>query len=120
MRKAKKEKKAGGGTAPPTNGPIPEPPEEVMTLRETAAFLRASEEAVLHSIVGQGLPGRLVGDEWKFLKSALIDWLRTPPPAPSQETFLSTFGTLKDDPHLEEMLREIYKRRGRPMTEGGE
>jgi len=26
-------------------------------------------------------------------------------------------GALKDDPYLEEMLEQIYRERGRPMTE---
>jgi hypothetical protein len=31
---------------------------------------------------------------------------------------LSVAGAWKDDPYLEEELKEIYRRRGRPMIEG--
>jgi hypothetical protein len=38
--------------------------------------------------------------------------------ATSKEEFWQThFGALKDDPHLEDMLEEIYRRRGRPEVE---
>jgi hypothetical protein len=51
------------------------------------------------------------------LKSALQDWLRTPPPKKSKEAILALAGAWKDDPYLEEELKEIYNRRGRSMTE---
>ena len=62
----------------------------------------------------------MVGDGWRFLKSALQDWLRTPPERGSREAVLSVAGAWKDDPYLEQELKEIYQRRGRPMTEDGE
>jgi hypothetical protein len=33
---------------------------------------------------------------------------------------LAIAGNWKDDPHLDEMLAEIYEQRGRPMLENGE
>ena len=97
--------KQGDGTAP----------DEVLTLREAAAYLRVRDEDVLRLVQSQGLAGRNIGNEWRFLKSVLQDWLRTPIPRPSKEAFRSTFGSWKDDPDLDEMLKEIYKQRGRPM-----
>jgi hypothetical protein len=32
---------------------------------------------------------------------------------------LQAAGSWKDDPYLDDMLKEIYQRRGRPMTEDG-
>ena len=93
---------------------------EVLTLSEAAAYLRISEAEVVRLTASQGLPGRLIGTEWRFSKSALQDWLRTPPPKPSKEAMLACIGAWQDDPYLGEMLEEIYKRRGRPMTEKGE
>jgi excisionase family DNA binding protein len=93
---------------------------EVLTLAEAAAYLRIPEAEVLRLVRQQDLPGRLIGTEWRFLKSAVQDWLRTPPPRGSKEAILSLAGAWKDDPYLEEELKEIYKRRGRPMTEEGE
>ena len=93
---------------------------EVLTLSEAAAYLRVSEADVVRLATSQGLPGRLIGNDWRFSKSALQDWLRTPPPRPSKEALLSSIGAWQDDPYLKEMLEEIYKRRGRPMTEKDE
>lgn len=93
---------------------------EVLTLSEAAAYLRVSQEEILR-LAGRGdFPGRRVGSEWRFLKSALQDWLRTPPAKPSKEALLAAIGSWKDDPDLDAMLKQIYQQRGRPMTEGGE
>jgi len=88
-------------------------------LAEAAAYLRVSEEEVVRLVRQQELPGRLLGTEWRFLKAALQDWLRTPPRRGTWEAVLSVAGSMKDDPYLEHELKEIYKRRGRPMTENG-
>ena len=90
---------------------------DVLTLAEAAAYLRLPEETICRLVKEEGLPGRKIGSEWRFLKAALQDWLK----APSQkERLLQLVGSWKDDPYLEEMLKEIYKRRGRPMTEDAE
>jgi len=92
-------------------------PEDVITLAEAAAYLRVPEAEVVRLVRMQDLPGRLLGSEWRFLKSAIQDWLKTPPQRGSREAVLSTIGAWKDDPYAEEELKEIYRRRGRPMTE---
>jgi excisionase family DNA binding protein len=94
--------------------------QEVLTLAETATYLRVSEADVLRMIQDQGLVGRQIGSDWRFLKSALQDWLRTPMPKSSKEALLGMVGKFKDDPFLEEITRETYRQRGRPMTEDGE
>lgn len=103
----------------PTNA-VPPADAEVLTLAEAAAYLRVPEEGVLRLIGPEGLPGKRIGTEWRFLKSALQDWLKTPPPKPSKEAFLALAGAWKDDPDLEEIVREAYRRRGRPITEDEE
>lgn len=90
---------------------------EVLTLEEAAKYLRLSEEEVLVSVREQGLPGRRIGDQWRFLKLGLADWLRGPS---QRERLLLQAGALADDPHLGLMLKEIYEQRGRPMTEDAE
>lgn len=100
---------------PETNGPPPSA--EVFTLPEAAAYLRVTESELLQLVHNQALPGRQWGTEWRFLKSAIQDWLRTPPKRGSREAVLSTIGSMKDDPCLMEELKEIYRKRGRPMTE---
>jgi excisionase family DNA binding protein len=90
---------------------------EVLTLDEAAAFLRVQPDELLRLVGLQGLPARQIGREWRFLKSALQDWLRSPVPRPSKQALLAMIGSWKDDPDLDEILKEIYQRRGRPMTE---
>ena len=50
----------------------------VLTLSEAATYLRIPQSAVLELVRQQGLPGRQIGPEWRFLRSALDDWLRMP------------------------------------------
>jgi excisionase family DNA binding protein len=100
----------------PVNGQ-PAPTGEVFTLSEAAAYLRVTEAEFLRLVDDQALPGRQFGTEWRFLKSAIQDWLKTPPKPGSREAVLSTIGAWKDDPYVEEELKEIYRKRGRPMTE---
>jgi excisionase family DNA binding protein len=96
-------------------------PGEVLTLVEAAAYLRLSEAAVISAIHSQGLPGRLIGGEWRFLKPAIQQWLSTG--SPNAETrkaaILAASGTFRDDPDLLPLVEEIYRRRGRPITEDG-
>lgn len=95
---------------------VPEPA-DVMTLAEAAAYLRVSEENIVRMVHDQDLPGRFVADGWRFLGSALREWLAKPMPKQSNEAMLSIIGSMKDDPYVDEMLAEIYKQRGRPMIE---
>lgn len=92
-------------------------PADVLTLAEAAAYLRVSEDAVIETVKLQGMPGRQVGAGWRFLKSSLQNWLDSPPQKSGNEALLALAGCWKDDPDAEEMLKEIYKKRGRPMTE---
>lgn len=99
----------------PAAKPAPSPG-DVLTLAEAAAYLRVREQAVLGLVGPAGLPGRAIGTDWRFLKSAIQDWLRAAPDR-KKDFWETHYGAFKDDPYLEEMVKEIYKRRGRPMTE---
>jgi excisionase family DNA binding protein len=88
---------------------------EVLTLAEAAEYLRVSESEVHDLIRQQGLPGRKIGDQWRFLKAGLRDWLRSP--LIENWRLMELAGAWKDDPYLDEMLKQIYEERGRPMTE---
>jgi excisionase family DNA binding protein len=114
--KAPKKTKSNQPTAPA--GPVTA---EVLTLAEAAAYLRLPEREVVGLVHSQGLPGRLVGGEWRFLKTAIQQWLSTGAPSPEtrKAAQLAVAGSWKDDPNLEAMLEEIYKQRGRPITEDG-
>src|SRR4051794_16412456 len=48
---------------------------EVLTTAEAAELLR-SDEATVTSMADDGtLPGRKVGDEWRFTRAAILRWL---------------------------------------------
>ena len=40
---------------------------EVFTLKEAAAFLRVSPEAVMRFVAQENLPGRQIEGQWRFL-----------------------------------------------------
>jgi excisionase family DNA binding protein len=88
----------------------------VLTLDEAAAFLRLPAVEVLRLIREQDLPARRIGTDWRFFKKAIEEWLSQPPSKANKEGIWAFAGAWKDDPHAEEMLKEIYRRRGRPMT----
>lgn len=47
----------------------------VMTVADVAAFLRLSESTVYRLAQEGKLPGRKIGGTWRFLRSALEQWL---------------------------------------------
>lgn len=56
--------------------------------------------------------------EWRFLKSAIQDWLRIGTrPTSNKAAWMALAGVWKDDPYVEGELKEIHRRRGRPMPE---
>ncbi len=93
------------------------PAGEVLTLAEAAAYLRLAEADVVNLATSAGLPGRRVNTDWRFFKAAIQQWLSTPPPKGGMEGIWTAAGSWKDDPYLDEMLKEIYSKRGRTMTE---
>ncbi len=103
-------------TSPEVNGPVA----DVMTLAEAAAYLRVEEQDVLRSIHEQALPARTVGDDWRFLKTAIQQWLSTGSPTlqSRKAAQLALAGKYKDDPDLMQICEEAYRQRGRPMSEG--
>jgi len=106
------------------NGPLPQggvasssSVAEVLTLNEAAAYLRVPETEVLRLVQLQELPGRQIGDEWRFLRAGLQEWLRTPARKSGKEALLALAGAWKDDPDIEHIVREVHRRRGRPTPE---
>ncbi len=111
----------------PQNSPIPatgtdlaDQSIEVLTLSEAAAYLRVAEADVLRLVHHQELPGRQIGKEWRFLKAGLREWLRTPARRSGKQDFLALAGAWKDDPDIEEIVRQAHRRRGRPIKENKE
>jgi excisionase family DNA binding protein len=89
----------------------------VLSLPDAATYLRLSEQKLLGLVRVQNLPARKMGAEWRFLKTAIDEWLSQPVPDRNREGIWAFAGAWKDDQHAAEMLKEIYRKRGRPMTE---
>src|SRR5271166_536958 len=87
---------------------------EVLTLEEAASYFRVPTDAVLRMIDAEGLPARRFGADWRFYKVALQGWLGASRP---KRGILDHIGRIEGDPYAQEMLREIYARRGRPEYE---
>lgn len=51
---------------------------DVLSLEEAAVYLKVNYGDVRQLIKEQALPGRKIGSEWRFLRGAIADWLRTP------------------------------------------
>jgi excisionase family DNA binding protein len=53
----------------------------ILTLDEAAELLRL-DGSVLHAAAESGkIPGRRIGDQWRFSRAALLDWLNATPAA---------------------------------------
>jgi excisionase family DNA binding protein len=88
---------------------------DVLTLEETARYLRLPKETIERQASRGQLPGRQIKDTWRFLKAAIDDWLRS---LDSRMILLQQAGTLADDETLHELRTMIYAERGRPETNG--
>jgi len=85
---------------------------EVMTAQEVAEFLRISEAVVRQYAVRGHIPGRQIGDDWRFWKAAIVQWLRGPS---GKEILLGQFGAFEDDiDDVRAINQVIYADRGRP------
>ena len=90
--------------------------QQVLTLEDAASFLRLPVETIQRRAALGEIPGRKIEGSWRFLLSALEDWLRTPD---QRAVLLSQAGVLADDESLEALLAQIYEARGRPEVDPG-
>ena len=84
-----------GSTSSSSFGPPTCPDREVMTLAEAADYLGVEQAEVERLAESGDLPGRRIGDEWRFSRAAIEDWLR-PPPSGTKESLLASAGSCKD------------------------
>jgi excisionase family DNA binding protein len=94
----------------PTPRPADKPLPAVLTLPEVARFLRLSARQVETLAKEQGLPGRQIGAEWHFLRTAVENWLARD--TASRKSVLGQAGVWADDPDFEQFqnqLRQIRK-----------
>lgn len=86
----------------------------VLTLDEAAAYLRTSADTVKQRAESGEIPGRKLGDAWRFSHTALEHWLQ---PRHSRDVLLAQAGIFANDRSLDEMLAAIYQQRSRPEGE---
>lgn len=79
----------GGDQPTPAPAPTPAPLElgrhefrpvgaslpDVLTLAQAAALLQVDQAALAELADGGEVPGRRIAGEWRFARSALVDWL---------------------------------------------
>jgi hypothetical protein len=100
---------------PPAVANAPVAAGEVLTLAEAAAYLRVPEKDVIAAASSQGLPGRLINGEWRFLKTAIQQWLSVSQPTAEMRKAaqLALAGSWKDDPDAMQILEDAMRLRGR-------
>jgi excisionase family DNA binding protein len=84
---------------------------EVLTLEEVARYLRLPKDTVVRQAAQGAIPGRQIEDTWRFLKTAIDDWLRS---YDSRTLLLQQAGALTEDESLPALLKTIYATRKRP------
>lgn len=84
---------------------------DVLTLEEASCYLQLSIETVANLALKGNIPGRKIENDWRFLKSAIDDWLRA---KNSSSVLLSQAGVLADDDSLTQLRESIYQARERP------
>ena len=85
---------------------------DVLTLAQAATYLQVTEADVLEA-ASKGMPGRIVGSQWRFARSALTSWLHV---GVVKRGISHYFGTAADDPHLDEIVREVYRSRKQDLV----
>ncbi|HAA31863.1 MAG TPA: DNA-binding protein [Cyanobacteria bacterium UBA8553] len=72
--------------------------------------MRLPPETVLRQTKQGNIPGRQIEEYWRFLKTAINDWLRF---QNSRTILLMQAGALADDNSLEQLRAKIYQARER-------
>jgi excisionase family DNA binding protein len=81
----------------------------VMDLAAAAKFLKLPKRTVERLVAEQGLPGRKIGKEWRFLRAAIERWLE--PDKAHGGSVLDQFGMFANDPSFEEYRRIVEENR---------
>lgn len=86
---------------------------DVLTLDEVADYLRLPIETVERQAKLGQMPARRIEETWRFLKSAVDDWLRS---HDSRMILLQQAGVFADDETLAALRSNIYSQRERSET----
>ncbi len=87
--------------------------QDVLTLEEAASYLRLPQDTLARQAAEGNIPGRRIEDSWRFLKTALDDWLRR---QDSRAILIQQAGALADDATLPDLRAMIYRARKRPES----
>lgn len=87
--------------------------QDVLTLEEAADYLRLPQETLARQAAEGNIPGRRIEKSWRFLRTALDDWLRR---QDSRTILVQQAGALADDETLPALRAAIYRARKRPET----
>jgi excisionase family DNA binding protein len=85
------------------------PSNDVLTLEEAAVYLRVTPEGLKSQAANGRMPAQLVDGEWRFLKSALMQWLKFGPRT-YEEMRRFAFPFWPDHPMIEEWLHTLEQR----------
>jgi excisionase family DNA binding protein len=80
----------------------------ILTLEEAADYLRLSPDTVLQEAIAGKIPGQPIGDQWRFLKSAIDEWLHS---RNSRTILLQQAGVFANDETLELIQAQIDRDR---------
>lgn len=87
---------------------------DVLTIEETASYLRLPKETIEEEAIHGKIPGKRIQDTWRFLKAGIDSWLLA---HNSRTILLQQAGALADDETMSELLANIYAERGRAESE---
>jgi excisionase family DNA binding protein len=87
---------------------------DILTLEEASLYLRLPMETVVSQAIKGNIPGRKIENDWRFLKVAVDDWLRS---KSSRQVLINQSGALADDDSLEILREQIYQQRERPEVD---
>lgn len=82
----------------------------ILTIEELGEYLRIPPEVIEKEASRGRIPGRHIADTWRFLKSAIDQWLSQ---QSSRDILLAQAGALADDDSLDQLVQAIYEQRGR-------
>jgi excisionase family DNA binding protein len=89
----------------------------ILTLTEAAEYLRISEPKLAELATDGDVPARRIGGEWRFLRKALDDWLRSGI-RPFRDAWPFPPHWLLEAPFAEELLLILEKRLLHKLTQG--
>ncbi len=87
---------------------------DILTLEEISTYLRIPIETVENQALKGNIPGQKIEGDWRFLKTAVDDWLRA---KNSRLTLLSQAGAFANDDSLAQIRETIYQDRKRPEVD---